>query len=110
MHGAEAVRRIHREIQEWRGDGPEVSWTKQGLARAKAIVLGLAAEERARNQAIRPKLHRWLAGDLFRAVRQALHYLKRGDRARGIEVLEEAVRAVTEAEKKGIKGLAQSKI
>lgn len=102
MNAAEAVRRIHKEVQDWRGEGAEVSWTKNGLNRALTIVRTLAKEEKMRALERRPRLSRWLAGDLYRAIRQALAYLERGDRAKGIETLQKAIELVSEAKKDGV--------
>lgn len=103
MNGQEAIRRISRERQEWRdaGEGPEVSWTARGLDRALEILRQIVEEERFRTLERRPRLQRWLAADLYKAVKGALAHLKRGERAAAIETLRTAIELV-EAQKKGI--------
>lgn len=97
MNAAEAVRRIYREIQDWDGDGAEVSWTKNGLNIALKIVRTMAKEEQARNRLRRPRLARWKAADLYYAINVALRQLHRGDRALAVDTLERAANEVKES-------------
>lgn len=92
MNGPEALRRVYQELKFWRkaGEGAEPAWTAKGLAIALNILRSLADEERAKALAHRPRLNHPIAGELFRAINQALKYLCSGDRGRAIITLENA--------------------
>lgn len=96
MNAAEFIRRLHREILDWKSyeRSPEVSWTLQGLNRAAIIARALLKEERVHAARRRPRMARWLAADLYRAIQAALNQFKRGDRGRGIRTLEVALELV----------------
>lgn len=99
MNAAEAIKRIRLERRDWKcaGPGAEVKWTLRGMDIALKKVRDLAQEERLKHLERRPRLSRWIAGDLFNAVQQALAYLKRGDRAKAINTLENVILIVAES-------------
>lgn len=98
MNRAEIVHRLYRERQSWaRGaDGPEVRWTLRGLDIALNLVKTIAREETIRNEQRKPRLARWLAGDLFCAVNQGIIYIERGERGKALTVLRKAKAAAEE--------------
>lgn len=96
MNAQELCKRLRQDRNAWRSttEGPELRWTLRGIDSMRRVVHALIKEERAHQAQRTPRLHRWLAGDLFRAVNQALTYLGRGDRRKAIVVLEKARDAV----------------
>lgn len=98
MNSAEALRRLWKEKKEWQrmGAGPEVTWTLRGIRTCIRHIQDLLKEQRTRDLILKPKVNKWQAGNLFRAVRVARHYILMGDRARAIQVLEKAEKEAME--------------
>ncbi len=95
MNGAEVLRRLNKERRDWShgGDGVEVNWTLRGMDIAFGIIYAIAKEEQAAMQLRRPKLSRWMAGDMYNAIGRALSSLRRGERAKAVAILQDAADA-----------------
>ncbi len=99
MNSAEVLRRLFRERKEWKASenlGPEVYWTLRGIDNCIRHVKNIVRDQRSQERLRRPAIYRWRARDLFFAIRNALVYIKRGDRKKAISMLERIVRLVDE--------------
>lgn len=94
MNGAEVLRRLFVEKRHWANSeihGPEVKWTIRGIDACIWQVKRLIKDQRANERLKKPTVHSFRARDMFYAIRMALTQLKRGERKRGIDVLEKVV-------------------
>ncbi len=92
MNPAEVIRRLGREKREWLSydETPEVLWTLRGINLCIKHVYDIKKEQSYNERLRRPRIHRWLAADLFQAIDVALRLLGRSERQRAIETLEKA--------------------
>lgn len=90
MNHAEVFRRLWKEKHDWESYGtePEILWTLRGIQICIKHVHDIKKDMTTQERFRKPRISRWLARDLNRAVEVALHYLKSGNRLRAMSALE----------------------
>lgn len=92
MNSAEVLRRLCKEKKEWMASIPsqETGWVVRGITICIKHVKDIVKEQKANERIRKPKINRWFARDLSRAITVALGYLGVGNRKRAVRVLEKA--------------------
>lgn len=92
MNPAEILRRFARERREWLSydETPETRWTIRGINLCIQHIKDIRRDQTYNERLRKPRIHRWLASDLYEALSRALRHLANGDRARAVVVLQNA--------------------
>ena len=92
MNSAEVLRRLWKEKHEWESNehSREMEWTLRGINLCITHVKDILREQREHDLLRRPRIHRWIASDLFHAIEVALKYLANADKRRAMSVLAKA--------------------